>query len=359
MIFSTDTYFRSYEKIHSHRIMLMDESRTFAYKNALEQNSSFLQDKIVLDIGAGTGILSIFAARAGAKHVYAIEFSQTAELARKIIAENELSDRITVIQKRVEDVELGKDLPEKVDAIVSEWMGFCLLYESMLDSVIDARNRLLKPDGLMFPERARIYIAGLDDTSYKFKEDQLWVNNKYGVKMESVKKELHRYMFADLLLDTKSIVTTPCKVLDLNLKTCTVSDLEFSSSYEVKTYETEQLGYQEYDFHYLNAMMMWFDVQFPNAIDTTDERPLDEERSRQQIVLSTSPYCERTHWKQQIMYLSDPEIIYVKENSKIRGSFALRKNPSDERDIQLKLSVHAEKVKDGTPFSKEYFYIFT
>lgn len=76
-----------------------------------------------------------------------------------------------MIQKRVEDVELGKDLPEKVDAIVSEWMGFCLLYESMLDSVIDARDRLLKPDGLMFPERARIYIAGLDDTTYKFKED--------------------------------------------------------------------------------------------------------------------------------------------------------------------------------------------
>lgn len=51
-------------------------------------------------------------------------------------------------------------------------------------------------------------------------------------------------MFADLLLDTKSIVTTPCKVLDLNLNTCTVSDLEFSSSYEVKTYATEQLGYK-------------------------------------------------------------------------------------------------------------------
>lgn len=86
----------------------------------------------------------------------------------------------------MEDVELGKDLPERADAIVSEWMGFCLLYESMLDSVIDARDRLLKPDGLMFPERARLFIAGLDDKNYKENEDELWLNNIYDVKMESV-----------------------------------------------------------------------------------------------------------------------------------------------------------------------------
>lgn len=94
------------------------------------------------------------------------------------------------------------------------------------------------------------------------------------------------------------IVTTPCKILDLNLKTCTVADLEFSSSYEVKTYKTEKLGYGSCDYHFLNAMVVWFDVQFPLWIDTTDERPsLDGEQSRKQIVLSTSPYCKQTHWK--------------------------------------------------------------
>jgi protein arginine N-methyltransferase 1 len=62
--------------------MIRDRPRTLAYMNAIEQNKEKLKDKIVLDIGAGTGILSIFAARAGAKHVYAIEFSETAILAR-------------------------------------------------------------------------------------------------------------------------------------------------------------------------------------------------------------------------------------------------------------------------------------
>jgi len=84
--------------------MLEDRPRTRTYRESLEDNKELLRDKIVIDVGAGTGILSIFAARAGARHVYAIEFSETARMAEQIIAENGLSDRITVLQKRAEDV---------------------------------------------------------------------------------------------------------------------------------------------------------------------------------------------------------------------------------------------------------------
>ena len=59
------------------------------------------------------------------------------------------------------------------------------------------------------------------------------------------------------------------------------------------------------------------------------------------------------------MYLTDPEILHVKQNSTIKGSFALRKNPDDERDIQLKLSVQVHETNEGTDFNKDYFYIFT
>ena len=142
--------------------MIQDYSRTSTYQEAIERNSENFKDKIVLDVGAGTGILSIFAAKAGAKHVYAVEYSETSKLARKIIEENGVSSKITVIQKRIEDVILTEDIP-KVDIIISEWMGFCLLYESMLDSVLHARDTFLKPGGMMFPERARIFIAAIDD----------------------------------------------------------------------------------------------------------------------------------------------------------------------------------------------------
>lgn len=161
---SEDKYFRSYEQLHTHSLMLKDVKRTKSYMDAFERMKPEFQDKIILDVGAGTGILSIMAARIGAKHVYAIEPSETCHLARQIIEENGLKDRITVIQKKVEEITIGEDLPEKVDIIVSEWMGFCLLYEGMLDSVLWARDNLMVKGGLIFPERAKIFIAAFDDT---------------------------------------------------------------------------------------------------------------------------------------------------------------------------------------------------
>ena len=103
-----------------------------------------------MDIGCGTGILSIFAARAGAKHVYAIENAEIAHFAREIIQRNGLSDKITVIKGKMEEIELPV---KQVDLIVSEWMGYFLFYESMLDSVLWARDKYLAKNGKMLPDR--------------------------------------------------------------------------------------------------------------------------------------------------------------------------------------------------------------
>ena len=131
--------------------MLKDTIRTRAYQRAIEDNPNCFKDKVVLDIGCGTGILSIFAARAGAKHVYAIENAEIANFAREIIKRNKLDGKITVIKGKMEEIELP--VP-KVDIIISEWMGYCLLYESMLDSVLWARDKYLAKDGKMLPDRA-------------------------------------------------------------------------------------------------------------------------------------------------------------------------------------------------------------
>lgn len=122
--------------------MLKDTIRTKAYMNAITLNPHLFKDKIVLDVGSGTGILSIFAAQAGAKHVYGIEKASIYLHSRNIIAENGLADKITIINGLVEEVELPVD---KVDVIISEWMGYFLLYESMFDSVLFARDKWLTP----------------------------------------------------------------------------------------------------------------------------------------------------------------------------------------------------------------------
>jgi protein arginine N-methyltransferase 1 len=108
--------------------------------------------------------LSIFAARAGAKKVYAIENAEIAYFATEIIKQNGLSDIITVIKGKMEEVVLP--VP-KVDIIISEWMGYFLLYESMLDSVLWARDKYLAEDGKMLPDKAHIYIAAIEDGEYK------------------------------------------------------------------------------------------------------------------------------------------------------------------------------------------------
>lgn len=155
-----DYYYGSYSSFHIHEEMLKDSVRTRTYQRAIEDNPEDFKDKIVLDIGCGTGILSIFAARAGAKHVYAVENAEIAIFAREIVKRNGLESKITILKGKMEEVVLPVD---KVDIIISEWMGYFLLYESMLDCVLWARDKYLVKGGKMLPDRAEIYVAAIED----------------------------------------------------------------------------------------------------------------------------------------------------------------------------------------------------
>lgn len=86
------------------------------------------------------------------------------EKAREIAELNGFKDKITFLQGKMEEVVLPFD---KVDIIVSEWMGYFLLYESMMDTVLYARDRYLAPNGLIFPDKATLFVAGIEDGEYK------------------------------------------------------------------------------------------------------------------------------------------------------------------------------------------------
>ena len=163
---SKDYYFDSYAHFGIHEEMLKDEVRTLTYRNSMYHNKHlfkvlgqfflkisvpdnyfgdnlnkmlrflFFKDKIVLDVGCGTGILSMFAAKAGAKQVYGVDMSGIVEQAKTIVETNGFKDKVTIIRGKIEEIVLPV---EKVDIIISEWMGYCLFYESMLDSVLFAR----------------------------------------------------------------------------------------------------------------------------------------------------------------------------------------------------------------------------
>lgn len=126
-------------------------------------------------------IIERFAARAGAKHVIGVDMSSIIEKAKEIVHVNGLSDKITLLQGKMEEVNLP--FP-KVDIIISEWMGYFLLYESMLDTVLYARDTYLSPGGKIFPDKATMYVAAIEDGEYK--DDKIGCENS-----------LHKFTFIE------------------------------------------------------------------------------------------------------------------------------------------------------------------
>jgi predicted RNA methylase len=102
--------------------MLKDRPRQEAYKEAIFTNKELFKDKIILDVGAGTGILSIWAAQFGAKKVLGVEASNLANIAKEIVKENELEQIVEIYHSQIEDFKLPDGI-ESVDIIISEWMG--------------------------------------------------------------------------------------------------------------------------------------------------------------------------------------------------------------------------------------------
>ncbi|RKF77234.1 Protein arginine N-methyltransferase 1 [Golovinomyces cichoracearum] len=300
-------YFNSYNHHGIHEEMLKDEVRTRSYMNAITQNKHLFKDKIVLDVGCGTAILSMFAVRAGAKHVIGVDMSTIIEKAREIVEVNGMSDKITLLQGKMEEVEMPYP---KVDIIISEWMGYFLLYESMLDTVLYARDKYLVSNGLIFPDKATLFMSGIEDGEYKDEKIGFW-DNVYGFDFSPLKKTAMTEPLVDTV-EIKAVVTDPTAVLTLDLYTCTTADLAFSSPFT--------LDCRRDDF--VHALIGWFDIEFSAC-----HKP---------IRFSTGPHTKYTHWKQTVFYLHD--VLTVQQGEQIKGVLENKPNEKNKRDLDIKIS---------------------
>ena len=120
----------------------------------------------------------------------------------------------------MEEIELPV---EKVDVIISEWMGYLLLYESMLDTVLFARDKWLGKEGILLPDRCAMFVATIEDEEYKEEKINFW-DSVYNVNMNCIK----RWALMEPLVDTfnHTLINSESQtIFDIDLKTVTIPQL--------------------------------------------------------------------------------------------------------------------------------------
>lgn len=212
-------YFDYYAQLYLQQNMLQDSIRTTAYHRAILDNAQDFKGKVVMDLGCGSGILSFFAAKAGASRVYAVEAApEMARKARKLAVANGFGDIIKVVAGKVE--ELPDDaIPEKVDVLISEPMGVYLVHERMLESYVFARDRYLrKPykQAAMWPSVGTIYMAAFSDQhlyNYQQEYPKFWeTTDFYGLNMSVLAQDAKQEALARPVVgpvDPKSLYAKP------------------------------------------------------------------------------------------------------------------------------------------------------
>lgn len=301
-----------------------------------------------------------------------------------------MSGVIEVIQGKMEDV----TLPEQVDVIVSEWMGYMLLRESMLDSVIYARDRWLKPGGALYPSSATcvrapcraardvprsraprrpltlraprraprrhpraharsMYLAPIQTSSLQDRSAQLsqsmqewasfveYMRAEHAIALdclnESYEREHGEYYLRTAQwqsLDASTVVGRPCAWHTFDVGTVTVDELKRAARgpFTCTVLATGPV----------QALAGWFDVRFEGSTESPAVAP---------VVLSTAPECGYTHWGQQVFLLVNE--LQAQQGDVIAGEAALTRQPKNERTLHLDLTYALRRHSPAAPAGEE------
>ncbi|UJR23442.1 hypothetical protein I4U23_026447 [Adineta vaga] len=332
-------YFQSYDQFEIHELMLRDRPRVSAYYDAMMNNKHLFENKIVLDVGSGTGILSMFAAKAGAKLVYAVDACPNiCQLAEELIQCNGLQDRVKVLNKRVEEID---KFEHKIDIIISEWMGFYLFHESMLESVIYARDHFLHissssnddktPEPIesivMFPSHAYLYCAPFVDQHIRIESNTMW-NDYFGLNMSSLVPHIKNSDLRECVIETlepSQLVHDAQLIQSIDLRTVRIDDLRSMRSF---------CEFEIDNTCIISGFCFWFDCYFSSTNNSSILRS---------VRLTTSPQSSKTHWKQTLVFL--PEDIYPLKGDIVPVNIKLKQSSENRRHYNLTISL--KKIREG------------
>ncbi len=288
-----------------HRLMLQDGPRTAAFARALA--AVVRPGDAVLDLGTGSGALAVFAARAGAGRVYAVERTQAARLAREVVARNGVDRVVAVHEGDVRDVAL----PSRVDVLVSEWLGHFALHEGLWPVVVHARDAWLRMGGTLVPARVRLLVAPFEDPLLRARGPAWWDGRPWGLDLGALgAAERARPLALVERIEPGALRATPAVVHTLD---CARADAS------AQTFEAEVSFTVERDA-LLDGVAGWFEADLAPG-----------------VTLDTGPAAPATHWRQLLLQV-DPvpvapgDVVVVRLAAGEPGSWGL---PSYALELQV------------------------
>ncbi|KAL3829967.1 hypothetical protein ACJIZ3_018769 [Penstemon smallii] len=263
--------------------------RTKTYQNVIYKNSFLFKDKLVLDVGAGTGILSLFCAKAGAKHVYAFLLS----FSDLLILDH--PDYTSFARFHI------------VSSTYHQYMSSSLMIILYNLQPWSFQNSILH--GLALPDKASLYLTAIEDADYKEDKIEFW-NGVYGFDMSCIRK----LAISEPLVDTvkQSQIVTNCQLLKtMDISKMSSGDASFTAPFKLVAERGD----------YIHALVAYFDVSFTKC--------------HKLMSFSTGPKSQTTHWKQTILYLED--VLTICQGEALMGTMTVAPNTKNPRDVDITL----------------------
>ena len=307
----------SYNSVENQLPMALDGIRNQAYLNALEK--IITPESVVLDLGAGLGTLGLLAAKLGAKHVHFVEPEAVIKLIPKIAKDNNLTDRITCYRGKIEDV----TLPEKVDVIISVFTGNFLLEEGLLPSLYYARDKYLKPGGVLLPSAGEMWLAPVSHAPYYQRQVDRTSKPHHGLNISALNQYPRNTVARSHGLNKDHYLSEPVCLKRIDFMSSSISHANDS----VDALITKKA--------HCHGFVGWFNMNLNSQI------------------LSTAPHAARTHWSSLFFPCETPMdvreadslTISVKKKPGISWTWSFKLRGTTQRLSELRTWLEIKSMK--------------
>lgn len=212
-------------------------------------------------------------------------------------------------------------------------MGLLLLKDSLIYYVMKAREKWLKPEGIILPDKSTIYISSIKSSKHTIRpsiSSNFWTS-VYDIDMTVIREEVARNV-VNTKCDADLILSSISKVYEIDMYTVREEDLSFASKYDLTIEKNDRI----------NGIIAWFDVYF--------------EKIPNKVYFTTSPFNKMTLYKQCVLLMDEEEIVLKGE--KLRGSIALKNNIRDPNNFSMFTGIKMSFHFDGKITKKDYIKYF-